>query len=79
MDVDEKTKIPLWWVGVGLPIFLGFAGWMTSVDSKASEARDKTKNIEEMLTEVRDKVNRIEVHQTDLESYINRSQGGKKW
>ena len=78
MDVDEKTKIPLWWVAVTIPVFIGLVGWMTSVDSKATEALDKTKNIEQVLTEVRDSVIRIEEHQRSLEAFINRSQGGKK-
>jgi hypothetical protein len=70
-DVDEKTKVPLWWVAVAIPVFIGALAWAFSVDSKATEARDKTNNIELLLTEVRDRVIKIEEHQSDMELFLH--------
>lgn len=77
-DLDEKTKIPFWWVAASIPFLIGAIAWMTSVDSKATEAREQLKGVQEVLMEVRDRMVRIEEHQRDLEGLLTHSQGGKK-
>lgn len=79
-DLDEKTKIPFWWVVVAFFSFFSVALpatlWMASVASDAREAKDGVKDVRQVLTEVRDSVLRLE--QVDQVPTINHSHGGKK-
>lgn len=60
MDINEKTKIPLYAVLASVPFFLGGMVWLTSIDSKASTAKEQLTGVKDMLIEVRERVIRIE-------------------
>lgn len=62
-QIDEKTNVRLWGVLAALPVLAGGMVWLTTIDSKASEAKDELKGMREMLIDVRERVIRIEEHQ----------------
>lgn len=65
--IDEKTKVPLFAVFVSMPFILGGVLWLTSIDSKASQAKEELQGAKQQmesvratLEDVRDRVIRIE-------------------
>lgn len=67
MDIDERTRIPLFAVLVSLPVFLGGILWLTAIDTKASNAEasnqrqdEKIEESQKLLLDIRERVIRIE-------------------
>lgn len=60
VDVDEKTKIPFWWVAVAVPVFSAACFWLASVQVEAHEAKQRVEKIESVLYEMRDRLIRVE-------------------
>ena len=65
--IDEKTKVPLFAVVISIPFIFGGMLWLTSIDSKASQAKEQLQDaqvqmnaIRTTLDDVRDRVIRIE-------------------
>lgn len=58
--INEKTAIPLFAVVVALPFVVGAIFWLASVDSKATEAKEKLTGVESRLIDIRERLIRIE-------------------
>jgi len=56
MDISEKTKVPLFAVLASSPFIIGAILWMTSIDAKASAAKE----IYPMVQNILERVIRIE-------------------
>lgn len=78
MDINQKTRVPLFAVITAIPTLVGAIAWATMVYYKADAAvvainrqavkdRDQDKVIEkqmDLLIDIRERVIRIEEHQT---------------
>lgn len=60
MNIDEKTKISLFWVLASLPVLIGGILWLTSIDSNASAAQAQIQELRPMVNEILVKVIHIE-------------------
>lgn len=67
--IDEKTKVPLVLVASTVPFLVGGVIWLTSIDSKASQAIEKASHNEEQLSttnsrllDIKERLIRIEEH-----------------
>jgi hypothetical protein len=77
VDIDEKTNVPLFAVAAALPFLIGGLLWLTSIDAKATFARDQITGVIEMLRDVRERVIRIEEHQKSDPRNHNPKRGDK--
>lgn len=66
IEIDERTKIPLFAVLAAVPFIVGGLLWLTSIDSKASQANDRVSGVLEMLIDVRERTIRIEQQLKDI-------------
>lgn len=60
MHIDEKSKIQLYAVVACLPFIVGAIMWLTSVDAKASDARNSMAEIKPMVIDILVRIIRIE-------------------
>lgn len=67
MDLNEKTKIPLFAVLVSLPFVVGFIFWLSTVASDASAAKSETSSIRELVLDIRERIVRIETRLNNKE------------
>lgn len=72
MQIDEKTNIPLFAVVVSLPFLVGAILWLSSVDSKATEAKDKLSNVQDLLSGVQDKLTDIRERVIRIEDQVKK-------
>lgn len=66
-DIDDRTRVPLFYVMGAIPLVFGGVLWLASVESKATAAREEIKSarddlekIKGMVIDVRESVIRIE-------------------
>lgn len=59
-DLDEKTKLPLWWIGASLPFLVGAILWMATVSSDAKEAKNQVQELRSLLEDTHTRVIRME-------------------
>lgn len=60
MQLDERTKIPLFAVLSALPFVVGGILWLSSIDAKASNSQDEVREMKKILIETHESVIRIE-------------------
>jgi len=59
--IDSKTHIPLFAVVASLPFIIGFVMWLSSVDTKATEAYEAQQDIKKMIWQLQKSVDRLEI------------------
>lgn len=67
MDINDRTRIPLFAVAASLPILIGFIFWMSSLYASVSNAEqtnvkqdEKIDRLYDLMIDIRDRVIRIE-------------------
>lgn len=63
IDVDEKTRVPLFAVLGAIPFLVWGAIWIGTVDNKASASQVEIVGLKALLLDVRERVIRIEEQQ----------------
>lgn len=70
-NFDERTTVPMWWIAVAVPTFVGGIAWLSSIaytsttsaaqilEMKA-EAKEINKDVGLQLREMNDRLSRIE-------------------
>ena len=62
MEIDSRTTIPIFAALGGLPFVIGGILWLTSIDSRASEANKKAFEMSTTVRDIHERVIRIEEH-----------------
>lgn len=72
-NIDDKTKIPLYAVIIALPSLAGGILWLSSIDAKASSARDDLQGLKPLVIDIRERQIRLEQMVQDLQTHDLRS------
>lgn len=64
--IDDKTKVPLFAVFCSLPFIVGVVLWISSIDAKASQARDDLAGLKPLVVDIRESQIRLEQMVQDL-------------
>lgn len=59
-NVNEKTHIPLWWIGPVLVALIPAVLWIAHVDANAAAAKDQVTGLRDLVLDVRERIIRIE-------------------
>lgn len=65
-DIDDRTKISLFAVICTLPFMVCAVAWLTSVDAKATQARDEIVGLRALSIDIRERQIRMEQMVKDL-------------
>lgn len=64
--IDDKTRISLFAVICSLPFLVGGIIWLTSIDAKATQARDDIQGLKPLTIDIRERQIRLEQMIQDL-------------
>lgn len=65
-NIDDKTKIPLFAVIIAIPFVVGGIAWLTSIDAKATQAKEDLQGLKPLVIDIRERQIRLEQMIQDL-------------
>jgi hypothetical protein len=72
-NIDDKTRISLFAVVAVVPFLIGGVAWLTSIDAKATQARDELQGLRPLAIDIRERQIRLEQMVTDLKNHEGRN------
>lgn len=62
MDIDHKSKVPLFAVLISIPVLISCVAYAVTIDWKASSAYQETKDLRSLVLDIKQDLIKIKVH-----------------